>query len=148
MLNVDNIEEGVVLDHIKAGNSMKIYHYLGLADMDCTVAIIKNCRSGAMGTKDIVKIECNVNELNLDAVALVDPSITVDVIHEGKVVEKRKLRLPSQVKNILRCHNPRCISSIEQGLPHIFYRAEPDSRVYRCLYCDEKFDWESYDNWK
>ncbi len=139
MLNVGKIEEGFVLDHIKAGRSMQIYHHLGLDKLDCTVAIIKNARSNVMGKKDILKVECDIDTLDLDILAFIDHNITVNVIKEGEIVEKRALFLPHQIRDVIKCHNPRCISSIEQGLPHIFYLADEDREIYRCQYCDEKY---------
>nr|MCR4901315.1 aspartate carbamoyltransferase regulatory subunit [Butyrivibrio sp.] len=139
MLNVGKIEEGFVLDHIKAGKSMQIYHHLGLDKLDCTVAIIKNARSGKMGKKDILKVECDIDTLNLDVLAFIDHSITVNVIKAGEIVEKRRLILPMEIQNVLKCHNPRCISSIEQELPQIFYLADEATETYRCKYCDEKY---------
>lgn len=139
MLNVGKIEEGFVLDHIKAGKSMDIYEHLGLDKMDCTVAIIKNARSKVMGKKDILKVECDINTLDLDVLAFIDHNITINVIKNGEIVEKRELSLPKEVKNVIRCHNPRCITSIEQGLPHIFVLADEQKEVYRCKYCEEKY---------
>lgn len=139
MLNVGKIEEGFVLDHIKAGKSMDIYEHLGLDKMDCTVAIIKNAKSKVMGKKDILKVECDINTLDLDVLAFIDHNITINVIKNGEIVEKRILSLPKQVKNVIRCHNPRCITSIEQGLPHIFFLADEANEVYRCKYCEEKY---------
>lgn len=139
MLNVGKIEEGFVLDHIKAGKSLSIYEHLQLDKLDCTVAIIKNARSGKLGKKDILKVECDINTLNLDVLAFIDHSITVNVIKNGEIVEKRDLELPKQIKNIIKCHNPRCITSIEQGLPHIFVLADEEKEIYRCKYCEEKY---------
>ncbi|MBR1860866.1 MAG: aspartate carbamoyltransferase regulatory subunit [Lachnospiraceae bacterium] len=139
MLNVGKIEEGFVLDHIKAGKSMDIYEHLGLDRMDCTVAIIKNARSKVMGKKDILKVECDINTLDLDVLAFIDHNITINVIKNGEIIEKRVLELPKQVKNVIRCHNPRCITSIEQGLPHIFFLADEATETYRCKYCEEKY---------
>lgn len=139
MLNVGKIEEGFVLDHIKAGKSLSIYEHLQLDKLDCTVAIIKNARSGKLGKKDILKVECDINTLNLDVLAFIDHSITVNVIKNGEIVEKRDLELPKQIKNIIKCHNPRCITSIEQGLPHIFVLADEQKEIYRCKYCEEKY---------
>ncbi len=139
MLNVGKIEEGFVLDHIKAGKSMDIYYKLGLDQLDCTVAIIKNARSGKMGRKDILKVECDIDTLNLDVLGFIDHTITVNVIKAGEIVEKRKLELPKQIKNVVHCHNPRCITSIEQGLPQIFYLADEQREIYRCRYCEEKY---------
>lgn len=139
MLNVGKIEEGFVLDHIKAGKSLELYEHLQLDREDCTVAIIKNARSDKMGKKDILKVECDINMLNLDVLAFIDHSITVNVIKNGEIVEKKELVLPMHIKNVIKCHNPRCITSIEQELPHIFYLADPEREIYRCRYCEEKY---------
>lgn len=139
MLNVGKIEEGFVLDHIKAGKSLSIYDHLGLDKLDCTVAIIKNARSNKMGKKDILKVECDINMLDLDVLAYIDHNITVNVIKDGEIVDKKDLVLPQQIKNVIHCHNPRCITSIEQELPHIFYLADPAKEIYRCKYCEEKY---------
>ena len=112
MLNVGKIEEGFVLDHIQAGMAMSIYHHLQLDKLDCTVAIIKNARSDKMGKKDILKVECDVNMLDLDVLGFIDHNITVNVIKSGDIVEKKELKLPKQIKNVIRCKNPRCITSI------------------------------------
>ena len=140
MLNVGQIEEGFVLDHIKAGKSLDIYYKLGLDRLDSTVAIIKNARSNAMGKKDILKVECDIDSLNLDVLGFVDHNITVIVVKAGVIVEKKKLELPKELHNIIKCHNPRCISSIEQELPHIFYLSDEKKEIYRCKYCDEKYN--------
>ncbi len=139
MLNIGKIEEGFVLDHIQAGKSMQIYRHLGLDKLDSTVAIIKNAKSQAMGKKDILKVECDIDSLNLDVLAYIDHNITVNVIKDGEIIEKRSLELPKQITGVIRCHNPRCISSIEQELPQIFYLADEANEVYRCRYCDEKY---------
>ena len=138
MLNISGIKEGVVLDHIQAGKSMEIYKYLGLGKLDCTVAIIKNARSSKMGRKDIIKIEGLLNSLDLDILGYIDHNITVNIIKDNKIVEKRELKLPKKLVNVIHCKNPRCITSTEQELPHIFYLADPEKEVYRCQYCDEK----------
>ena len=138
MLNIGGIKEGVVLDHIQAGKSMEIYKYLGLGKLDCTVAIIKNARSSKMGRKDIIKIEGLLNSLDLDILGYIDHNITVNIIKDNKIVEKRELKLPKKLVNVIHCKNPRCITSTEQELPHIFYLADPEKEVYRCQYCDEK----------
>ena len=138
MLNISGIKEGVVLDHIQAGKSMDIYKYLGLGKLDCTVAIIKNARSSKMGRKDIIKIEGLLNSLDLDILGYIDHNITVNIIKDNKIVEKRELKLPKKLVNVIHCKNPRCITSTEQELPHIFYLADPEKEVYRCQYCDEK----------
>ena len=139
MLNVGKIEEGFVLDHIKAGKSLAIYEHLGLDKLDCTVAIIKNARSDKMGKKDILKVECDINNLNLDVLAFIDHNITVNVIKAGEIVEKKELVLPKMIKNVIKCRNPRCITSIEQELPHVFLLADEAKEVYRCKYCEEKY---------
>ncbi len=139
MLNVGKIEEGYVLDHIKAGKSLDIYEHLGLDKIDNTVAIIKNAHSDIMGKKDILKVECKPEALDLDVLAFIDHNITVNVIVNGEITEKKKLTLPKEIKNVIRCHNPRCITSIEQELPHIFVLADEEKEVYRCKYCEEKY---------
>ena len=139
MLNVGKIEEGFVLDHIKAGKSLDVYYQIQLDKLDCTVAIIKNARSNAMGKKDILKVECDINTLNLDILGFIDPNITVNVIKDGEIVEKRDIYLPQEIKGVIHCHNPRCITSIEQELPHIFVLSDAEKRVYRCKYCEEKY---------
>lgn len=139
MLNVGKIEEGFVLDHIKAGKSLSIYHHLQLDKLDCTVAIIKNARSNKMEKKDILKVECDIDMLDLDVLAFIDHNITVNVIKDGKIVSKKELSLPKEIKNIIRCRNPRCITSIEQELPHIFVLSDEKKEIYRCKYCEEKY---------
>ncbi len=140
MLNVGKIEEGFVLDHIKAGKSLSIYHHLQLDKKDCTVAIIKNAKSNKLGKKDILKVECDVDEIDLDVLAVIDSNITVNIIKNGEIVSKKELSLPKEIKNIIYCKNPRCITSIEQGLPHVFVLADKNKAIYRCKYCEEKFD--------
>ena len=120
MLNVGGLNEGVVLDHIEAGKCMSIYKYLKLDRFDCCVALIKNAHSNKMGRKDIIKIEGPVDQVNLNVLGFIDHGITVNIIQNGKIVEKRELTLPKQLVNIIHCKNPRCITSIEQELPHIF----------------------------
>lgn len=140
MLKIGKIEEGFVLDHIQAGKSLSIYEHLGLDKMDCTVAIIKNARSEKLGKKDILKVECDINLLDLDVLAFIDHNITVNVIKDGEIVAKKALVLPKMIKNVIKCHNPRCITSIEQELPHIFFLADEEKEVYRCKYCEEKYN--------
>ena len=139
MLNIGGLNEGVVIDHIKAGRAMDIYSYLELDKYDNCVAIIKNAKSNKMGKKDILKVECDINMLNLDVLAFIDHNITVNVIKDGEIVSKKELLLPKQIKNVIRCKNPRCITSIEQGLPHIFVLADEEKEIYRCKYCEEKY---------
>jgi len=139
MLNVGALREGFVLDHIKAGKAMTIYHDLKLDKLDCTVAIIKNAKSNKMGKKDIIKVECPIEDLDLDILGFIDHNITVNIIKDEKIVEKKDLRLPKQVVNVIRCKNPRCITSIEQELPHRFKLTDKKNRIYRCMYCEQKF---------
>ncbi|MBQ8307097.1 MAG: aspartate carbamoyltransferase regulatory subunit [Blautia sp.] len=139
MLNVGALREGYVLDHIKAGKAMTIYHDLQLDKLDCTVAIIKNAQSNKMGKKDILKVECPIDTLDLDIVGFIDHNITVNIIKDSVIVEKRDLRLPKRIVNVIKCKNPRCITSIEQGLDHIFFLADEEKEVYRCMYCEEKY---------
>ena len=139
MLNISGLKEGAVLDHIEAGRSMAIYYQLGLDKLDCQVAIIKNARSSKMGRKDIIKIEGNLDTLDLDVLGYIDHNITVNIIHDNAIVEKKALKLPKKITNVIRCKNPRCITSIEQELPHIFYLADEKTETYRCQYCEERY---------
>ena len=139
MLNVGRLSEGVVLDHIKAGKSMTIYHDLKLDTLDCCVAIIKNAKSDKMGRKDIIKVECPIDSLNLDILGFIDHNITVNIIKDGEIVEKKELSLPKEIRNVIRCKNPRCITSIEQELDHVFILADPEKEIYRFKYCEEKY---------
>ncbi|HJD29705.1 MAG TPA: aspartate carbamoyltransferase regulatory subunit [Candidatus Blautia avicola] len=139
MLNVGQLNEGVVLDHIKAGKSMTIYHDLELDKLDCCVAIIKNARSNKMGRKDIIKVECPIDTLDLDILGFIDHNITVNIIKDGEIVEKKQLSLPKEVHNVIKCKNPRCITSVEQELEQIFILADPVKEIYRCKYCEEKY---------
>lgn len=137
-LNVGRISEGFVLDHIEAGKSMDIYKYLHLDKLDCCVAIIKNARSSKMGKKDIIKIEGPIT-VNLEVLGVLDENITINVIQDNKIVEKKALPLPEVVTNVIKCKNPRCITSIEQELPHRFKLTDKKNRIYRCMYCEQKF---------
>ena len=139
MLNVGAISEGYVLDHIQAGESLTIYHNLKLEELDCSVAIIRNAKSNKMGKKDILKVECDPNLLDLDILGFIDHNITVNIIRGEKIVEKKILHLPREIKNVIKCKNPRCITSIEQELDQIFYLTDPEKEVYRCKYCEEKY---------
>ena len=134
-MKIDSIKNGIVLDHIKAGKSMEIYKYLGLDKLDCSVAIIKNVVSSKMGKKDIIKIADNL-DLNLDVLGYIDPDITVSIIKDGQTVEKKKLALPKKLVNVKKCKNPRCITSTEPGIVHIFKLADEKNRIYRCVYCE------------
>ena len=139
-MNVDSLQKGLVIDHIQAGKSMEIYRFLDLDRLDCSVAIIKNARSGKSGKKDIIKIEDKI-DVDLDVLGFIDPNITVNVVEGGRITRKRKLQLPAQVTNVAKCKNPRCITSIEQELPHIFKLSEEGNRrVYRCIYCEQEYN--------
>lgn len=139
MLNVGSLRQGLVLDHIEAGKSMSIYQYLRLDKLDSQVAIIKNARSNKMGKKDIIKIEGSMEQVDLDILGYIDHNITISVIKDGEIKEKKKLSLPKQIKNVLKCKNPRCITSIEQELEHIFNLTDETAQTYRCKYCEEKY---------
>ena len=134
-MNIDSIQNGVVLDHIQAGRSMEIYQFLHLDQLDCSVAIIKNVRSDRMGKKDIIKIDSPM-EVDLDVLGYIDPNITVNIIRDGKQVEKKHLELPQKLVNIIHCKNPRCITMAEPQLDAIFLLSDPEKHTYRCAYCD------------
>ena len=136
-MNIDSIQNGIVIDHIKAGYGMKIYQILGLDRLDCSVALLKNVVSVKYGKKDIIKIDREM-ELNLDAIGFVDPGATIVIIRDGNVVEKKKLDLPETLTDIIKCRNPRCISQTEQEIRHIFRLTDREGHVYRCLYCETK----------
>ena len=138
-LNVGSISEGFVLDHIEAGRSMEIYKYLHLDELDCCVAIIKNAKSNKMCKKDIIKIECPIDFMDLDILGVIDHNITINIIENEKIVEKKELKLPKEIRNVIRCKNPRCITSIEQGLDHVFVLTDEENQIYRCKYCEEKY---------
>ncbi len=139
-LSIGALHEGFVLDHIKAGTAMTIYRYLHLGRLDCTVAIIKNAKSNKMGKKDIIKVECPIDYLDLDILGFIDHNITVNVIKDNQIIEKRVLTLPHEVKNVIKCKNPRCITSIEQELEQAFVLADEKTKTYRCKYCETKWD--------
>ncbi|MBQ7921498.1 MAG: aspartate carbamoyltransferase regulatory subunit [Clostridia bacterium] len=134
-MKIDSIKNGLVLDHITAGRSMDIYNFLKLGDLDCSVAIIKNAPSKKMGKKDIIKIDADM-DLHLDVLGYIDPNITVNVIRDGNCVEKKHLELPEKLNGVIRCKNPRCITSTEQELPNIFHLTDRHEGIYRCVYCD------------
>ncbi|MBQ4159590.1 MAG: aspartate carbamoyltransferase regulatory subunit [Clostridia bacterium] len=136
-MNIDSIKNGIVIDHITAGKGMRIYHLLKLDNLDCSVAIIKNVQSRKMGKKDIIKIDADI-QINMDILGYVDPGVTVDIIRDSKLVEKRSIDLPAQLTNVLRCKNPRCITTTEQELDHVFRLTDAENRVYRCIYCETK----------
>ena len=139
MLNISGIENGFVIDHIGAGKSLIIYDLLRLDEYDGQVAIIKNAKSAKQGLKDIIKIEGLV-DLDLELLGFLDDHITINVIRNGNIIEKKKLTLPKKIIGLAKCKNPRCITSIEQGLKHEFILTDPENRVYRCRYCEEKYE--------
>ena len=134
-MTIDEIKNGVVIDHIKAGDGMEIYRFLGLEHLDCPIAIIKNALSRRMGRKDIIKVDTD-KELDLSVLGYIDPDVTVNVIKDGVNVKKYHPELPLEIVNIVPCKNPRCITSTEQELPHVFRLTDVASRTYRCIYCD------------
>ena len=134
---IDAISNGIVIDHISAGKAMELYHILGLDKLDCSVALLKNVASGKLGRKDILKID-RIVDLDWDVIGYVDPGITVNIIREGERVEKRQLKLPERITNVIRCKNPRCITSVEQELPQVFTLTDRAKRTDRCLYCETK----------
>lgn len=140
MLNIGGINHGIVIDHIKAGGAMKIYDYLDLENKDCSVAIIKNAKSNKMGKKDIIKIEADLKDLDLDILGALDHQITINIIENGVITRKMNPTLPDRVNNVLKCKNPRCITSVEPGLVHAFKLTDRQNGIYRCVYCEQAFD--------
>ena len=138
MLSISGIQDGYVIDHIPAGKSMDIYNYLKLDELDCQVAIIKNASSSKMNKKDIIKIQADI-PINLDILGFVSKDITVNVIRDCQIAEKKTLDYPKKIVNVIKCKNPRCITSIEQELPHVFTLTDQSTHTYRCIYCEEKF---------
>ena len=136
-MNIDSIKNGIVIDHIKAGNSMEIYNFLNLEELDCSVAIIKNVISKKMGRKDIIKIDSDI-DLDINVLGYIDSDITVNVIKDGVIVEKCHLELPERLENVIICKNPRCITTVEQEIKHIFKLTDREKGVYRCVYCEAK----------
>ena len=136
-MNIDSIQNGVVIDHITAGQGMKLYHLLKLDETDLSVAIIRNVVSRKMGKKDIIKIDADI-PVNQDVIAYVDPGATVNIIRNGALVEKRQMELPEMLTDVLTCKNPRCITSTEQELKHVFRLTDRENKVYRCIYCETK----------
>ena len=136
-MNIDSIKNGIVIDHITAGKAMELYFHLGLDKFDYQVAIIKNASSKKMGKKDIIKVDGNV-ELDMNVIGFFDPGATVTIIKDSAVVEKKKITLPERITNVILCKNPRCITTTEQELPHVFRLTDEKNRIYRCLYCEAK----------
>ena len=138
-MNIDSIKNGYVIDHIKAGKGMDIYNLLNLSNLSCQVAIITNAKSKKTGTKDIIKI-AELIDLDIDKLSFIDPNLTVNVVKNNKLIEKKKLELPNQVVNVVSCKNPRCITSIEQELDQIFVLTDKENEVYRCKYCETRLE--------
>ena len=136
-MNIDSIRTGIVIDHITAGRGMTLYNYLGLDALDCTVALIKNVSSSKMGKKDIIKIDADFG-VDTDVLGYVDPGVTVNVIKNGEIVEKKKIELPEILNGVIRCKNPRCITSTEHSLPQRFRLTDPSGPVYRCVWCEAR----------
>ncbi|MBR0349905.1 MAG: aspartate carbamoyltransferase regulatory subunit [Clostridia bacterium] len=137
-MNIDSIRNGIVIDHIAAGKGMQIYNLLNLDELDCSVAIIKNVSSNKMGKKDIIKVDADI-DVDVELLGYVDPGVTVDIIKDSILVEKRKVSLPEKLTNVIKCKNPRCITSVEQELPHVFKKTtDGEKAVYRCIYCETK----------
>ncbi|MDR2922865.1 MAG: aspartate carbamoyltransferase regulatory subunit [Treponema sp.] len=136
MLNIDRIKNGIVIDHIKAGQGIKIFNWLGLDKAQYTVAFVINANSGKIGKKDVIKIDNDIT-INFDVLGLIDPNITVSIIENERIADKIKLKLPEKVENVLICKNPRCITSTEKYIPHVFHLENPELQTYRCEYCDE-----------
>ncbi|MBQ5995074.1 MAG: aspartate carbamoyltransferase regulatory subunit [Clostridia bacterium] len=136
-MNVDSIQNGFVIDHIRAGYGMRLYELLGLDDRDVSIAIIKNVQSKKLGKKDIIKIDADI-PVDLDVIGYVDPDATINIIKDGKLVEKRVIGMPEKLVNVIKCKNPRCITSTEQELDHIFKLTDKNNKVYRCAYCETK----------
>lgn len=136
-MRVDSMKNGIVIDHIASGKAMDIYNMLGLDELDCTVAILRNVPSKKMGKKDIIKIDCDI-DINFDVLGFLSPNITVDIVRNGEVSEKKHIALPEQLTDILTCKNPRCITSTEQDIHHIFKLTDAKNGIYRCIYCDTK----------
>ncbi len=134
-MKIDSIQNGIVLDHISAGKAMQIYYDLGLDKLSCSVALIQNVKSKKMGKKDIIKIDQTM-DIDLDVIGYIDPDVTVSIIRDGETIEKKKVDLPKRLVNIKKCRNPRCITAIEKGIPHIFNLTDEKNRVYRCIYCE------------
>lgn len=134
-MNIDSITNGIVIDHIEAGKSMEIYKYLGLESLDCSVAIIKNVKSKRTGKKDIIKIDSNI-DINMDILGYIDTNITVNIIKDGEIIKKAHMELPEKLVNIVKCKNPRCITSDEQDVDQVFELKDKENKIYRCRYCE------------
>ncbi len=136
-MKINAIKNGIVLDHIEAGKGLEVYKFLNLDELGCSVALIRNALSKKMGKKDIIKIDADIN-IDLDVLGYIAPNVTVNFIKNGEKVEKRKIALPEIVKDVIKCKNPRCITSVEQGIEHVFKLVDKEKRIYRCIYCEAK----------
>jgi len=136
-MNIDSIKNGLVIDHIKAGKSMELYDYLNLEDLECPVAIIKNVSSKKMGKKDIMKIDADI-DVDIDLLGYIDPNITVNIIKDGNLIEKKHPERPETISGVIKCKNPRCITTTEQELTHVFKLTDRAHKIYRCIYCDSE----------
>lgn len=136
-MNIDAIRDGIVIDHITAGRGMRLYELLHLDRLDCSVAIIKNVTSKKMGKKDIIKIDSAV-DIDMDVIGFVDPQATVNIIRNGERADKRCIEMPATLTNVIRCMNPRCITTTEQELDHVFRLTDRENKIYRCIYCETK----------
>ena len=136
-MNIDSIQNGFVIDHIPAGKGMKLYDLLGLDDLDCSIALIKNVGSRKLGKKDIIKIDAAI-DINFDIIGFIAPEVTVNIIRDGKTVEKKSMELPLELSDVIFCKNPRCITTTEQEIVHKFKLTDKENRVYRCIYCETK----------
>ncbi len=136
-MTIDPIKNGIVIDHIKAGKGKEIYDFLELDQLNCTVALIKNVPSKKTGKKDIIKID-EIIDIDVDVLGYMTPEATVSIIKNGKICDKRKIELPEMLKNVIKCKNPRCITSVEQGIEHIFKLTDKENKIYRCIYCETK----------
>ena len=134
-MNIDGVTTGIVLDHIKAGKSMQIYNYLGLDKLDCSVAVVQNVRSSKYGKKDIIKIDDEI-ELDFEMLGYIDSNITINRVKDGVLTKKEHLELPETLTNVIKCKNPRCITSVDQEITHMFKLADKEKKIYRCAYCD------------
>lgn len=139
MLNIDSLQNGIVIDHITAGKGMQIYKLLGLTELDCCVAIIKNAKSEKYGKKDIIKIDGVLN-INLDVLGFVDNNVTICTIIDGKLKKKEKIVLPQRLKNVIKCKNPRCITTVEEDIESEFYLCDEEKHRYRCVYCEQEYE--------
>ncbi|MBR6808476.1 MAG: aspartate carbamoyltransferase regulatory subunit [Clostridia bacterium] len=136
-MKIDSIINGIVIDHITAGSGMKLYGLLGLDELDCSVALIRNVASRKTGKKDIIKIDADI-PVSFDVIGYVDPGITVNIIKDGVITEKKTIELPETLTNVIKCKNPRCITTVEQELDHVFKLVDRDTKTYRCIYCEAK----------